>query len=101
MLRSGAAGAVFGVAEEGVDELAGIELDQVVCLLADTDVRERDAKFTDDGEGEAALPGAAQRHKRDVRHVYRLGEDAGLMEAVLAGVRVDDEQRLLRRIRHR
>src|SRR5438270_686679 len=88
----GAARAIFGVAEEGIDELAGIELDQVVRLLANADVRERDAEIADDREGDAALRGAVEFDERDVRHVHALREDARLMETVLACVRVDDEQ---------
>ena len=65
--------------------------------LADADQLHRDAELGLDGEHDAALGGAVELGEHDAGDVDRLGELAGLREAVLAGGRVEHEQHLLER----
>ena len=50
-----------------------------------------------DGDDDAALGGAVELGEDDAGDVGGLGEEAGLLQAVLAGGGVDDEQRLVGR----
>ena len=75
----------------------GIELDEILDLLADADDLHRQAELRLDREHDAALGGAVELGEHDAGHVDRVGELLGLHEPVLAGRRVDHEQHLLAR----
>ncbi len=80
--------------EQGGDELGGDERDQVADRLAGADELHRDAEFGLDGEHDAALGRPVELGQHDARDVGRLAELAGLDQAVLAGGRIDHQQRL-------
>ena len=50
-----------------------------------------------DRQRDAALRGAVELRQHDAVDRHRLGEELGLAQAVLAGRRVDGQQRLVRR----
>src|SRR5262245_32576077 len=86
-----------GLFEEGVDELVGIERDEVLGRLAHADDLHRQADLRLDREDDAAFRGAVELREDHPGHLDRVGELARLGETVLAGGRVDDEQHLLQR----
>jgi hypothetical protein len=78
-------------------EVARIERPEILQLLPDPDELHRQAELVRDRDRDAALRRAVELRQRDARDADRLAEEARLLEAVLAGRRVDDEQRLVRR----
>src|SRR5438105_3387872 len=70
--------------KQRVNELPRIELRQVVQLLARAHIADRQAQFAGDSEDDASFGRAVQLGYRHVGHVGHLGEDLGLLEAVLS-----------------
>src|SRR3954453_14818123 len=83
-------------AYERAGEVLGIERAQIVQSLADSDQLHRQPELVGDCDRDAALGRAVQRGERDSGHVDRLSEEPRLLQAVLSGGRIDDEQRLVR-----
>ena len=67
--------------------------------LPDPDQLHRDAQFGGDRQRDAALRGAVELGQDDAVDLGGLGEDLRLAQPVLAGGRVDRDQRLVRRAR--
>ena len=84
--------------DEGVREIAGVERPEVVQALADADQLHRQAQLLGDRERDAALRGAVELCEDDPGDVDGLLEELGLAQAVLPRGRVDDQQRLVRRV---
>ena len=61
------------------------------------DELDRQPELVRDRDGHAALGRAVELRQRDAGHAGRLAEQPRLLQAVLPGRRVDDEQRLVRR----
>src|SRR5439155_17305529 len=80
--------------EQRVDELVGVERDEVVDRLAEADQLDRYAQVGLDRERDAALGGAVELGQHDATDLDGLGELLGLYEAVLPGRRIEDEQHL-------
>src|SRR5437763_3871788 len=90
-----AAGALVpSLREEGLDELVGVELDEVVGRLAEADQLDRNGQVRLDRQGDAALGRAVQLGQDNAGDPDRVGELPGLDQSVLAGGRVDHEQYL-------
>ena len=70
--------------EEGVDEGAAVEGDDVFEFFADAGVDDGESEFRGDGEDDAALGGAVEFGEDDAGDVGGFGEEAGLLQAVLA-----------------
>ena len=70
--------------EQGVDELVGVERDEVADRLADADELDGEAELGLDGEHDAALGRAVELGQHDARDLRGVAELAGLGEAVLA-----------------
>ena len=85
--------------EERPGEVGGVERAQVLDPLPDPDQLHRDPELVGDRQGDPALGGAVELRQHDPGHVDRLGEQARLLQPVLAGRRVDREQHLVRRAR--
>src|SRR5581483_7756535 len=81
--------------EQRLDELLGVEVDQVGGRLADAHQLDRDAELLLDGEDNPALGRAVELGQDHAGHVDGLPELLGLVEPVLAGRGVDDQQDLL------
>src|SRR6478672_5274766 len=81
--------------DDGVDEGLGVEGRKVVRSLTESDELDRDAELSLHRDDDAALRGAVELGQDDARHVDGLGEDLGLLEAVLARRGVEDEQDLV------
>jgi hypothetical protein len=86
-----------GSVEERVDEGVGVEGNEVVDLFADSGVDDGKLELGCDGEDDAAFGGAVEFGEDDSGDSGGLGEEAGLLEAVLAGGGVHDEEGLVRR----
>ena len=84
-------------AEDGVHERRRVERRQVVRALAEPDQLHRDAELALHGDHDAALGGAVELGEHDAGDAGGLSEEAGLLEAILAGGGVDDEQGLVGR----
>ena len=76
-----------------------VERAEVIELLADAHELDGEAELVGDGDGDAALRRAVQLRQRDAGHADRVAEESRLLQAVLAGGRVDDQQGLVRRAR--
>src|ERR1041384_901248 len=76
-------------------KIAGIERPEVVEPFADADQLDRQAELVGDRDRDSAFRGAVQLRQRDARDLNRLAEEPRLLKAVLAGRRVDHEQRLV------
>src|SRR5664280_3114674 len=87
---------LFPAAEDGAREEVGLEGAQVLELLPHADEFDGDAERLVDGNDDAALGGAVQLGEHDTADVHGLLELPCLAQAVLAGRRVDHEQRLVR-----
>src|SRR6476469_4638653 len=81
--------------DDGVDEGLGVEGGEVVGALAEADELDRHTELALDRDDDAALGGAVELGQDDARDVDRLGEDLGLLETVLPGRRVEDEEHLV------
>ena len=86
-----------GGADERTSVVAGVERAQVVEPLPHADELHGQPELVRDRDRDAAFRGAVELRQRDAGHAGRLGEEARLLDAVLPGRRVDDEQRLVRR----
>src|SRR5919202_1185941 len=84
-------------AQQRAREVAGVEGPQVVELLSDADELHRDPELARDRERDAALRGAVELREDDPVHRDDLREELRLAQPVLAGRRVDGEERLVRR----
>ena len=82
--------------DERAGEIVRVERAQVVETLADADQLHRQAELVGDRDGDPALRRAVELRQRDAGDAGGLAEEARLLEAVLAGGRVDDEERLVR-----
>ena len=82
--------------EQGVDEGVRIEGKDVFHFFADAGEDDRQAELGGDGEHDAALGGAVELSENDAGDASGFGEEAGLLQAVLAGGGIHDEQRLMR-----
>ncbi len=74
-----------------------VERPQVVEPFADADELHRQAELVRDRDGDAALRRAVELRQRDAGHADGVVEEPRLLQPVLAGRRVDDEQHLVRR----
>src|SRR3954471_14219422 len=83
--------------KQRLDETFGFETLEVVDVLADADILDRDAEFFLDGDDDAALRGAVELREDDSGQIHRLLEDARLLQTVLPGNSVEDEEGLVRR----
>src|SRR3954471_6538840 len=81
--------------DDGVDEGLGVEGREVVGTLTEADELDRHTELALDRDDDAALGRAVELGQDDARHVDRLGEDLGLLQAVLPGRRVEDEEHLV------
>src|SRR5260370_3684595 len=66
--------------EEGVDEGAAVEGDDVFEFFADAGVDDREFEFGGDGEDYAAFGGAVEFGEDDAGDVGGFGEEAGFVE---------------------
>ncbi len=89
-----------GLREEGIDEGLGIEGEDVFDFFADAGKADRKAEFVGDGDHDAAFGGAVELGKDDAGDTGGFGEEPGLLQTVLAGGGIDDEQGLVRRAGH-
>src|SRR4051812_48315683 len=78
-------------------EVLRVERAEVVELLADADELDRQAELVRDRDRNAALCAAVELRQDDAGDARRFLEQPGLLQAVLARRRVDDEQRLVGR----
>src|SRR5256885_11203728 len=76
--------------EERLDELLGVELDEVGGRFANTDQLHGDPQLGLHGQDDPALGGAVELGQDHAGHLDRLAELLGLVEPVLAGRGVDD-----------
>src|SRR5690349_21354623 len=83
------------LADQSVHERGRVERREVVGALAEPDQLHRNSELLLYGDDDAALGRAVQLGEHDAGHVDRLGEHARLLQAVLAGGGVEDEQRLV------
>ena len=81
--------------EEGGDEGVAVEGDEVFELFAGAGVDDGEVEFGGDREDDAALGGAVEFGEDDAGAVGGFGEEAGLLEAVLSGGGVHDEEGLV------
>src|SRR3954451_12526058 len=81
-------------------EVVGVEGPQVLQALADADQLDRDPQLAGDRQGDPALGRPVELDQHDAVDRDRLGEELGLAQPVLAGRRVDSEQRLMRGVGH-
>src|SRR5580692_2898906 len=89
--------AFLRLVEEGIDEGNGVEGDKVFELFSDADEVHWQAKYVGDGDDDATLGGAVEFSEHDAGDAGGLSEEARLLQAVLAGGGIDDEQHLMRR----
>src|SRR3989442_5381030 len=80
--------------EEGVDEGAAVEGNDVFEFFADAGVDDREFEFGGDGEDDAALGGAVELGEDDASDVGGFGEEAGSFQGVLPCGRVPDTEGL-------
>src|ERR671936_1147598 len=85
-------------AHERRREVTGIEWPKIVESLADADQLHRHAELVSDCDGNPSLRRTVELRERDARHLDGLTEEPCLLQAVLAGGRVDHEERLVRRV---
>ena len=87
-------GGLASSVEQRLDERLRVEREQVLGLLPHPDEPHRDAELVLDREHDAALRRRVELGEHDAGQAHRLVERLGLDEAVLAGRRVEDEERL-------
>src|SRR5258706_381804 len=83
------------LADQSVHESGRVERREVIRTFAETDQLHRNSELLLYGDHDAALGRTVQFGEHHAGHVDRLGEHAGLFQAVLAGGGVQDEQRLV------
>ena len=76
---------------------ARVERPEVVDALADTDELHGKAELDGDRDRDTASRAPVQLRERDTRYADGVAEETRLLQAVLAGGRIDDEERLVRR----
>src|SRR5438477_7349430 len=82
--------------DERSGKVVGVERPQVFKRFSDADELDREAQLVCDRDGDATLRAAVELRQRDARDADGFAEEARLLQAVLSGRRVDDEQRLVR-----
>src|SRR5689334_22906826 len=82
--------------DERPGEILSVERPQIVERLPYADQLDRQAELVRDRDRDAALRAAVELRQRNAGHADRLAEETRLLQAVLPGRRVDDEQRLMR-----
>ena len=87
------------VAYKGARKVVRIEVLQVVHTLAHADLQHRKLKLVAHGKRDAALRRAVELGDDDAVKRKRIVELARLLQAVLAGRRIDDEHGLDRQLR--
>ena len=87
------------VAYKGAREVVRIEVLQVVHALAHADLQHRKLKLVAHGKRDAALRRAVELGDDDAVKRKRIVELARLLQAVLAGRRIDDEHGIDRQLR--
>src|SRR6188472_556323 len=87
---------VMALRDERARVVVRVERMEVVDSLPHADELHRDAQLVGDRDGDAALRRAVELRQRDARNLRGLGEEPRLLEPVLPGGRIDDEQRLVR-----
>jgi hypothetical protein len=83
--------------DESAGEVRGVERAKIFELLPHADQLHRQAELVRDRHRDAALRRAVELRQRDAGDAGGLAEEARLLEPVLAGRGVDDEQGLERR----
>src|SRR4051812_26908541 len=83
--------------EQRLDEGVGIERTQILDALSDADVADRELHLVADPHDDAALRGPVELRQHDPGHADARVELLRLVQRVLPGRRVDDEQYLVRR----
>src|SRR5215471_10640771 len=73
-------------------EVLRVERRQVVERLPHADQLDRQAELVRDRDGDASLRAAVELRQHDAGDADRLAEEARLLQPVLPGRRVDDEQ---------
>src|SRR5690606_26968644 len=86
---------VVVLAEEGLHEIDGDELAEILRALAEADVLDGDRELVADGEDDAALRRAVELREDDAGQLEGVLEHGRLRERVLARRRIEDEQRLV------
>ena len=86
---------VYGLGHERPREVERVERAQVVEALADPDELHRQAELVGDRNGDTAFGRAVELRQRNASHGNGLREEPRLLERVLAGRRVDNQQRLV------
>jgi len=82
--------------DHGVDEGAAVEGNEIVDLLADAGVEDRQLQLGSDGEDDASFGRAIELGEDDTGDASGLGEETRLLQPVLAGGGVHDEEGLVR-----
>ena len=88
------------ILKDGFDILARVEGQEILNLFADADELNRQAEFAGDGDDDATLGGAVELGENNAGRAGALGELARLLEAVLPGRGVNNQQHLMGRPRH-
>ena len=86
--------------QQGAGEVVGVERAQVLEALADPDQLDGQAHLLGDRQRDAALGGAVELGQHHAGYVHGLLEELRLAQAVLAGGRVDRQQRFVWRPGH-
>ena len=86
--------AIVEIADEGGGEVGRIEIAQIVDALAHADLDDGQLQLVRDGERDAAFRRAVELGDDERVQIERAVELACLLQAVLAGRRVDDEHRV-------
>src|SRR5579863_9393153 len=87
----------LGSVEERVDIGLRVERNEVVNLFAGANETNRQVQFARDGDDDAALRGAIEFRQHDSSHAGVAPEFARLVEAVLAGGRVENQKNIMGR----
>src|SRR5205807_4939779 len=83
--------------EKTIHVLLRIEDHQIVQLLAAARVANRKPKFFRDRDGDSAFRRSIKLRQNDSRYARNLQKLSRLFQPVLAGHRIDNQQRLVRR----
>jgi hypothetical protein len=87
----------FNVAvKESIGKLGRIKGPQIIDTFADTDPADRYAQGPFDRQDNTALGRAIELRQDDARQGYDFAKELGLADGVLAGRRIEDEERFLR-----
>src|ERR1700732_1270898 len=83
--------------EERVDIGLRVEGDEVVDFFAGADKADGEVQFAGDGDNDAAFGGAVELGKHDTGNARVPPKLAGLVETILAGGRVENQENVMRR----